>query len=618
MSESLYRHYERELVFIRQMASEFATRFPSAAGRLMLEPNRSSDPHVERLIESFAFLTARIQQRLDDDFPEMTDALLSVLYPHFLAPIPSMAVVELQPDPANTQPAGLTIPRHSRMHSQKIRGTACQFRTCYPVTLWPIEIQAARVQTPPFLPALNAPPKTASAIRLNLNCRGDVRFEHLSLSQLRFYLNGDNQLTAELYELIFNHVIQVEFISRSGNNDAESVVLPPHQCLKQVGFDHDEGLLPYPEHAFLGYRLLTELFAFREKFLFFDLAGWEQACSKPIGNQIEIVLYLDRALENLEHEVNAESFRLGCTPIVNLFEKASEPIALTQKKHEYRVLPDVHHPLETEVYSIDKVTSADPNCPREFQPFYCLRHSSAWHPQEENRAFWYASRRPSHRPDDNGSDMYINLVDLDFDPHLPAESALVVRSTCTNRDLPVRLQHLGDSLRFELESAAPLKGVRCLRRPTAPLRPPLRRKAHWRLVSHLALNHLSISDPHAARESLQEMLRLYDFSDQNAGQQLAAVNRQIIDGITAVSSRRAVGRIGGPGDGGFCRGVEVTVELDDQKYLGVGPFLFASVLERFLGLYASVNSFAQLAVRTQQADGYLKRWAPRAGETQLV
>lgn len=618
MSESLYRHYERELGFIRQMASDFATRYPSAAGRLMLEPNRSSDPHVERLIESFAFLTARIQQKLDDDFPELTDALLSVLYPHFLAPIPSMAIVEFQPDPANTQPAGLTIPRHSRMHSQKIRGTACQFRTCYPVTLWPIEVQSAKVQTPPFLPALSAPSKTAAAIRLRLNCRGDIRFEQLSLNDLRFYLNGDNQLTAELYELIFNHVIEVEFVSRSDNGEQESVRMSPHHCLKQVGFEREEGLLPYPEHSFLGYRLLTEFFAFREKFLFFDLGGWQQVCQKPMGNQIEVVFYLDQAVENLEYEVSGDSFRLGCTPIVNLFEKSSEPIALTQKKYEYRVVPDVHHPLETEVYSIDRVVSADPTSTREYQPFYCLRHSSAWHPQEQNRAFWYASRMPSHRNGDNGTDMQIQLVDLDFDPHLPAEAALVVRCTCTNRDLPVKLQHLGDALRFELEMAAPLKGVRCLRRPTAPLRPPIRRKAHWRLLSHLALNHLSISAPRAARESLQEMLRLYDFSDQNSGQQLSAVNRQIIDGITAVNSRRVVGRIGGPSDGGFCRGVEITIELDEQKYLGVGEFLFASVLERFLGLYASVNSFSQLAVSTQQSEGLLNKWAPRAGEMQLV
>jgi type VI secretion system protein ImpG len=384
-----------------------------------------------------------------------------------------------------------------------------------------------------------------------------------------------------------------------------------------VGFDQTEGLLPYPNQAFLGYRLLTEFFTFPSKFLFLDLGGWRQVCQAGFLTKVEVVLFLNRTVASLEQGVDAQTFRLGCTPVINLFEQTAEPIALTQSRFEYRVKPDVAHPRGLEVYAVDAVTSTDPvtGTTTDYQPFYSFRHGTN---RDNQKAFWYASRRPSFRENDRGTEVYLNLVDLDFNPRLPAEAVLVVRTTCTNRDLPSQLQRPGPELRFELEAAAPLAGIRCLRSPTLPLRPPLRRGAHWRLVSHLCLNHLSVTDPGDGRVALQEILRLYDFSDPEAGQQLAAVNRQLIDGILAVTSRRVVGRTGTPTSSGFCRGMEVTIEFDEQKYIGTGVFLFACVLERFLGLYASINSFSQLVAKTKQGEGYIKKWPPRAAEHQLL
>jgi type VI secretion system protein ImpG len=214
--------------------------------------------------------------------------------------------------------------------------------------------------------------------------------------------------------------------------------------------------------------------------------------------------------------------------------------------------------------------------------------------------------------------VYLNLVDLDFDPRLPAAASLLVRTTCTNRDLARQLQRAGEQLYFELEAVAPLAGIRTVRTPTLPLRPSRRRGAYWRLISHLSLNHLSISDPLEGKAALQEVLRLYDFSDPESGQQLAEVNRLLIEGITSLSSRRVVGRTGSGAASGFARGVEVTIEFDEDRYVGTGAYLFASVLERFLGLYASLNSFTQLVARTKQGEGVLRRWPPRAGEQVLV
>ncbi len=617
MSESIYRYYERELLFIRQLAQEFAKQYPGAAGRLLLEPNRSVDPHVERLIEAFALLTGRVHHKLDDEFPELTDALLNILYPHYLTPIPSLAVVQFVADPARTpMKTGFALPRGSKLRTRPVNDLPCKYRTAYAVTLWPVALTQAKFQPPPFPGALRPPAGAAAALRLTLETQGGAKLGELSLDRLRFHLLGEPQLVAGLYESLFNNTLQVAL--RSPDEPSRpAVLLDPREAILPVGFEADEGLLPYPPRSFLGYRLLTEFFAYPPKFLFFDLAGLSRLFKGSAGRSVEVVLFFSRTNTFLEQGVDASTFRLGCTPVVNLFEQLAEPVALGQTRFEYRVLPDVAQPLGMEVYSIDEVTSTDPaaGVTTRYEPFYSFKHGGG---RQERRAFWYATRRPATREGDRGTEVYLNLVDLDFDPRAPAASTLLVRTTCTNRELARHLQRAGDQLYFELEAVAPLAGIRCVRTPTTPLRPPHRRGAYWRLVSHLSLNHLSISDPQEGREALQELLRLYDFSDPESGQQLAEVNRLLIEGITAVQSRRVLGRTGTGAASGFCRGVEVTVELDEEKYIGTGAYLFASVLERFLGLYASLNSFTQLVARTRQGEGVLRRWPPRAGEQVLV
>jgi type VI secretion system protein ImpG len=526
-----------------------------------------------------------------------------------------MAIVQFELDhEQGPLPEGFRIERGSRLSAGPSAEAACRFRTSYPVTLWPVQLTAARYLTPPFPPDIDTLPGTAALIRLRLESRSGLALADLALERLRFYLMGEPQVVATLYETLFNNVRQVALRPAGGG---EPVWLEPGECLAQVGFGRDEGMLPYPERSFLGYRLLTEFFAFPSKFLFADVGGLDRARAKRFAKAVELVLYLDRAAANLEQAVGIDTFRLGCTPVVNLFEQTAEPIPLTQARHEYRVVPDVASPLGMEVYSVDSVTGVDPvsRVTTEYQPFYSFRHGVT---REVVRTFWCASRRPSMRENDRGTEVDISLVDLDFDPCLPAESTLVVRTTCTNRDLPGRLSQLGDRLRFSLEAAAPLAGIRCLRLPTEPLRPPTRRGALWRLVSHLNLNHLSLGEGAEGREALQEILGLYDATDPESGEAKATITRQVIEGIVSLSSRRVVHWLDAPEASGFCRGTEVTIEFNEKKYVGIGVFLFASVLERFLGLYATINSFTQLVARTRGDEGVLKRWPPRAGENAML
>ncbi len=422
MSESLYPYYERELVFIRQLAQEFARQFPAAAGRLMLEPGRSVDPHVERMIEAFALLAGRVHHKLDDEFPELTDALLGVLYPHYLAPIPSMSVVQFALNPAQAQlPEGFPIPAHTRLRTRDvIDGLRCEYRTGYPVTLWPVAVTEARLATPPFPPGWKPPPRTAAALRLQIECVSEIPFSALTLARLRLFLFGDNAVIGGLYELLFNHARQVVFRPLERATSLQPVVVEPRDALQPVGFEADEGLLPYGRQSFPGYRLLTEFFAFRNKFLFIDLCGFDKVHDAGFQQKLEAVIFLDRTEANLEQAVEASTFRLGCTPVVNLFEQTAEPKPITQTRPEYLITPDVAYPLGMEVYSVESVSSVDPTrgATTEYQPFYSFRHGGG---RDVSRAFWYAERRPATGEGDNGTNVYLHLVDLDFDPKAPAE-----------------------------------------------------------------------------------------------------------------------------------------------------------------------------------------------------
>lgn len=616
MPDPLERLYENELGFIRKLGAEFAEARPKIAGRLGVrqDAGESEDPHVERLIESFAFLTARVRHKLEDEFPELTESLLGALYPHYLAPIPSLAIVQFDVDPDRGQlPKGHLIPRHSALRSRAIQGTRCQFRTAYPVTLWPISVVSARYQTTPFGRDVVPPPRSAEAkalIRMEWQVGGGGDFATLELDRLRFFLGGDNALAYKLHELIFNHVTQI-VIRASGSGPQDPSLVLPAEALAPVGFERDEGLLPYDHRSFLGYRLLTEYFAFPRKFLFFDLLRLEKIRTGGFGSRVEVLFFLDRAEPSPEPKVSAETFRLGCAPIVNLFSAEADPIGLSHEKFEYLVTPDARNHAAMEVHTIERVssTSMDTGEVVEYRPFHAFKHGAD---PGRQRAYWHARREPSRRRDDPGTEVYLSLVNLAFEPTTPPAEFLSVRALCTNRDLPARLRLAsGERWEFELESQAPLNSITPLVNPTAPARLPPE-QIRWRLISHLSLNHLSIVDETDGAEALKEILRLYAFGDNEK------VATQHIDGIVSVRSRRKLAPVEDSHGRGFCRGIEVEIEFDEEKYVGGGVFLFASVLDRFLGLYATINSATRLVARLKSRKGNLKQWPFRAGEQPLL
>ena len=618
MNDTLLHYYEQELTFFRQEAERFAERYPAAAAQLRLESHRSTDPHVERMIESFALLTGRISQKLDDGLPEVTQSLLETLYPHYLRPFPSMAIVQFEPDLANIQPTGLTIPRHSRLHTEKIGRISCQFRSCYDVQLWPLQITSAQWQLPPFDAALSPPSGCNAVLRLRMQSQNAVRIADLPLEFLRLHLAGERPKMAQLYELLLNHTLRVEFRSLDSTNTIAPVVCDPREVLQPVGFSTNEELLPYSRQTFTGYRTLGEFFNFPEKYSFIDLSGWEQIRKAGFGQRCEVVFYLDRDIAGLEQEIDDQTFRLGCTPVANLFEKIAEPIRLTHRQYEYRVIPDVQRQKDMEVYSIERVMSAAPGVTREFRPFYDFRRYGDRVAERDRGAFWCSVRRASQTSEEVTTDVFLQFVDESFDPHLPSDAVLIASTLCSNGDLPYRLQQSGHTLNFQLELASPIKRVHTLCTPTPTLRAALRRQGHWRLIEHLSSSHWTFSDSEHSLSALQEMLRLYCLADDRQHPQVASLNEQLIDSLESLTTRRALGRIGGPTDGDFVRGIETTLEFDEDKCRGVGVLLFAQVLERFLSASVSINSFHQLVAKAKQGGRVVRRWAPRAGEVPLT
>jgi type VI secretion system protein ImpG len=608
----LLQYYERELSFLRQMGAEFADRYPKIASRLMLESNRCEDPHIERLLQGVALLAARLHVKLDDEFPEITQALLNIVFPHYTRPVPSMTIAELKIDPAKVRVSGrVAVPRESALYSKTVGGFACRFRTCYDTDLWPVRVVDAQWRTPDRLdPPLRAP-EAVAAVRVELACWPEVKFRSLGLESLRFYLDGDSGLMHALYELLCNNCTEILLRNPKPGFRQSPVSIPPEN-LRPVGFADDEALLPYSRRSFTGYRLLQEYFAFPEKFFFVDVNGLDILQGSTFEDRLELIFLLspyerqDRN-ELLELGVSGKTFRLGCTPIINLFSHTAEPIRLDHTRHEYPVIPDVRRPNSIEVYSIDQVTGTNTDNPEtiNYDPVFSFRHS----PGKSNSAFFQASRQEMLGGSDGLTEMVLTLVDLSGQTLALEGNTLTVRCTCSNANLAARLPFGNEDGDFILDGSSTVHRVTAIRKPTPVLRYPLGRGTLWRLISHLSLNYLSLVEE--GREALQEILRLYQLTPGSY------VDQQI-DGLTRIESGRHFARLVSENGISHVRGVRVRMELDEDKFVGAGVYLFASVLEHFLAQYVGLNSFSQLVLSTRQRKEVLREWSPRAGNRILL
>jgi type VI secretion system protein ImpG len=496
---------------------------------------------------------------------------------------------------------GYRIASRTKLYSKPVRGAPCQFITTQPVMLWPIEVVSAGLRDP-----LDITSGATQAIFIELKTFNNLKFSQLGWQTLRFFLNGPSQHVFHLYELLLNNVAEIIYESVDSQGKSRAVTIGPDH-IKPVGFDPNERMLPYPQRSFPGYSLLFEYFCFAEKFLFFDLCGLKKVLQIAPTDTLRIWLNLKRSAKtNLV--VDKDTFLLNASPAVNLFKRIAEPIRVEQRKTEYQVVADVRRPHATEVFSVDQVKATSMGSPGkeiEYKPFYSIRHHLEKEDTREHLAFWHLQRQASHSSEVGGTEVFLAFTGPDFKPLDPGVEILTVHTTCSNRDLPARLPFGDPAGDFDLEVEAPVAHINCLIKPTPTRRPFLGGELQWRLVSHLSLNYMSLVQ--GGETALKEILKLYDFDNSPS-------TRQQIDGIVSLSSQHVTKRIGQT----FGRGVQVTVEFDEDKFVGAGLYLFASILERFLAQYVSVNSFSQMVAKTIQQKEIMKKWTPRSGNQALL
>jgi type VI secretion system protein ImpG len=624
MDPRLLDYYNRELQFMREMGAEFAQAYPRIAARLGLEGLECSDPYVERLLEGFAFLAARIQLKLDARHPDFTQHLLEMVYPHFLCPVPSCAIVEFVPDmKEGAQLAGQRIARGVSLRTPLGKGdrTSCAFRTAHDVTLWPLSVIEAKYLSGSgalTTQGIATDGRARAAVRLRLKTPPGVSLRSLPVDSLTFFLKATPDITHRLYEQIVADCVGVYIRS---TRQGAPVHFRAATKVRQVGYEDEEALLPVTNRSFQGYRLLQEYFTLPERFMFFaldDLRGAVQSCE---GDELEIYVAMSRAQAALENAVDASHFRLFCTPAINLFAHSADRIHVNPFDTEHHLVADRNRPEDFEIFSIESLQAigADGTTVAQVQPFYSVDHrtdprSPAIYYTIQRRMRMLSARQAQSgaRAGYVGTECFLSIVDSTQKQLANPVRQLDAQVLCTNRDLPIQLALGQGRTDYLIEGGAPVESVRCIAGPSYPRTSPAFGDTAWRLISHLSLNYLSLLDqaPQSGAQLLRDLLALYpDPNDSAAARQ--------VEGVAAVGYQPVVRRMPIAGPISFGRGLEIVLTLDDVAFEGTGIIALASVLERFLARYVSINSFTQMRLRSA-ARGELKTWPVRTGRRQIV
>tara|TARA_R110002096_G_scaffold205630_2_gene391576 strand:- start:2916 stop:4793 length:1878 start_codon:yes stop_codon:yes gene_type:complete len=625
MDTRILRHYEKELSYLREMGAEFATAYPKIAARLGMDNSEVADPYVERLLEGVAFLSARVQLEMELQFPAFTRHLLEIVYPHYLAPTPSMMIAAFEPDSAiAAMTDGFVLKRGTRLRSALGEGdqTPCQFETSQDITLWPVDIVEAEYldgRGQLVAAGIVRDVDARAGIRLRLKRRGGAPISELSLDRLTLFFNNTSGRNWELHELLCSQT--TGFAGRSVDRRDDWVLDMPDARVAPRGFDTDEALMPVPKRSFEGYRLLQEYFAMPERYHFVDLAGIGPAIRKAKGSEVDIYIMLRDGMAELAPAITPEAFTLYAAPAINLFEKRCDRVLVANTAAEHLVVPDRTAPLDFEIYALKSVQgiSARGDKDVEFRAFYSSDDFTA--AGDTHPAYYTQFRRMRQRSEKErlrgvrtsylGSELYLTLVDPTQVPYATSLSQLSVLAMCTNRDLPLLLA-TGSADVFHLPDGGPVGRITTPVAPTRP-RPSLGQgDTAWRLISHLSLNYLSIVDTAngGGIEALRELVGVY------APEGDKTIEKQI-EGMISIESRPIVRRMSDGILSTAVRGLELKLGFDDSFFEGTSVYLLGSVLERFFRKYVTINSFTETVLFTQQR-GEIARWKPETGLARII
>ncbi len=632
MTPLLLDYYNRELQYLREMGREFALRYPKVGGRLGLAGSDCSDPHVERLLEGVAFLSARVHLKIDAEFPTFVDGLADLVAPHLTAPTPAAMIARFEPDDDQGSLAeGIPVPRGTSLRAAVAGArTPCEFRTTREVQLWPLQLLDAAYRPQQSPAASQIPGIGAAGCCVELQCRvtAGLRTDALQLDRLPIQLNGDAGKASRLYELLLAG--QTRVLLRD-DRDGQTINPVPTAQLSPCGFADSESLFPDDPRVSRGHRLLAEYFLLPDKFRAFEIRGLRAGLHELATDRFTILLLCENEDSFFDRRLTPRDFELFCTPAVNLFRKRADRVQVGSAKREFHVLPDRSRPTDFEVWRICNVTGYV-GTQGDKLPFIPAHGVKPPAPEAGVFGLYSQERRPrvptSPQPrretladddSDLGTEVFLTLTDPGGGPVNENLRQIAVSTYCTNRRLAARLS---TGAEFGVDVALPVKRITAIAGPTSP-RPPLvfgGRTGAWKFLSHLSLNYLSLldadtgansgSDGHAAGNgaarpaALTELLSLYSDPDDRAA-------RREIDGIKSIRSHPLVGRLPLSGPLVYGRGLQIEIRCDEDCFAGGRAFLFASVLERFLAEYVTINSFTQTTLHTQR--GEIHQWPSRTG-----
>lgn len=573
--DTLSEYYRYELSYLRTAGKDFALHFPKIARRLDLSHEESSDPHVERLIESFAFLTGKLQKQIDDQFPEIANAILDVVYKPLVLPIPSSVMVNFAIDVGRAKKsAGFVVPRNTILKSTSYNGTVCSFRISHDLEIWPIELAHAEIISKEQLPDGYA--RTSTFLKFDFNYGGSDSFP----KKLRFYILSDILLRGKIFAGIFSTEEPV-IIQQSGIFKALSKVAP-------VGLEDNEALLAYPETVHKGFRFLQEYFAFPDKFY-----GFNVFFNEPLTESFS--LYIPIGTE-IAMNLSSRDFSLSSVPAINLFPKVTEPLRLDYRQVEYRLVPDFRLYSSHEIYSIQKMVAvnATTNDEIEIPEFYSCDHFSS---KSNLGVSWVEKRKDALQSSARGDDVFISFVDENFHPKHPSDKIFYAYTLCTNRHMAEDIPVHGE---LQTELSLPVKQIYCVNRPTPQKNSPKNGEILWKLISAISLNSLSFANN--GHRKLQEVLRLF------ANMTNSSVEREI-DAILEINSTATTKRVSRQSWYGFLNGINIEMNFDDKLYNKGLPL--SLIISRFLSSYTTINTFTDVYVKSQ--NGILKKWETQFG-----
>lgn len=604
---TLADYFNAELAALRSDAAVFARSYPAAAGALGLSQGRSTDPQVELLVQSFAFLAGRLRHQLDLGLASLPNALSDYLYPHLSAPLPSMAIAELTVSPEGANFARRQVLKRGRLftadgHDLRGNPVACRFSTCYDTPLVPLTVDSILLTAPSesALDRLDVKnPELRSVLSVHIKCTGTGgTLRELALDSLRFYLSCSPNDLHMFYEMLAHGLMKIVAlpVDADGKPAGESRELKK-DALRWCGFGADESMLLESPDTPPGYRLLQEYFAFPEKFLFFDIEG----LALDTGASAFDLMFVGSQPLDMMTRLPSNLLRLNCVPLINLYPQRLEPIALDHTRYEYRLQGDAAQHAYCEVYAISELYSTRPgNPPRALAPYFSMDDFQRLQSQD----YFYRTRREEAQLGDvQGTELYVSFLDTTFNLAQLADETLGGSALCTNRNLPEQLRE-DDPLR--LEGAGPISGAHLAGPVTAHQTPQLIGARPWALAAQLALNRLSLAEGAHALKALKDLLK------QHVGMRGENGYRQI-DGIREIRPQRVMLRRGEDAWRGFYDGLRVDLTLDRASFAEGSVVLFGEVLRHFFALYGAVNSGVALRISVNDIKGIFHEWPPLVG-----